>query len=128
MLTFSQQQTLQAAVNRIVPADDYPNAWDAGAGEFFRRLFAREPRFLPQYQAGLDALEAGSRQDAGAAFTALDADRQDALLRRFEAAEASAAFFRLLVEQTLESYYADPSNGGNKNGSAWDMIGYTVTA
>lgn len=128
MLIETQIQTLQAAANRLVPADDYPNAWDAGAGEFFRRLFAREPRFLPLYQAGLDALEAVSTQDAGAAFAARDADAQDALLRRFEAAEDTAEFFRLLVEQTLESYYSDPGNGGNRDRAGWDMIGYRVTA
>lgn len=128
MLTKLQQQTLQAAVSRIVPADDYPSAWDAGAGEFFNRLFEREPRFLPVYQAGLEALQAASLQEAGASLAALDADAQDILLRRFEAAEASAAFFRLLVEQTLESYYADPSSGGNLDGIGWDMIGYKVTA
>ena len=128
MLTQPQIQILQAAVNRIVPADDYPSAWDAGAGEFFRRLFEREPHFLPAYRDGLDALQAASLQEAGVAFAALDADAQDALLRRFEAAEASVAFFRLLVEQTLESYYADPGNGGNLGCAGWDMIGYKVTA
>ncbi len=128
MLTEPQTQTLQAAVNRIVPADDSPNAWDAGAGGFFQRLFEREPRFLPTYQAGLEALEAASLQDAGAAFHALAPEMQDELLCRFEAAEASAAFFHLLVEQTLESYYADPGNGGNRNGVGWDMIGYKITA
>ena len=91
-------------------------------------MFAREPRFLPQYQAGLDALEAAAEASADAPFAALDADAQDSLLRWFEAAEDTAAFFRLLVEQTLESYYADPSNGGNQNSVAWDMIGYKVTA
>ncbi len=128
MLTEPQQHTLQAAVNRIVPADDYPSAWDAGAGEFFRRLFAREPRFLPQYQAGLDALDAAAEASDGIPFAAQDDDAQDGLLRWCEAAEDTSAFFRLLVEQTLESYYADPGNGGNLNGVAWDMIGYKVTA
>ena len=128
MLTNPQTQTLQAAANRIVPADDYPSAWDAGAGEFFNRLFEREPRLLPQYQDGLDALDAAAEASTDTPFAALDADAQDGLLRWLEAAEDTSAFFRLLVEQTLESYYADPSNGGNLNGVAWDMIGYTVTA
>ena len=128
MLTHSQIQTLQAAVNRIIPADDYPNAWDAGAGAFFDRLFRREPRFLPVYQAGLDTLDAEAAGSAGATFAALDPEAQDALLHWFEAAETSAAFFRLLVEQTLESYYADPGNGGNLDRAGWDMIGYKVTA
>ena len=128
MLTDPQTQTLQAAVDRIVPADDYPSAWDAGVGEFFRRLFAREPRFLPVYQAGLDALDAAAEASADAPFAALDAATQDALLRWFEAAEDTAAFFRLLVEQTLEGYYADPGSGGNLKGIGWEMIGYRVTA
>ncbi len=128
MLTEPQIQILQAAVNRIIPADDYPNAWDAGAVEFFHRLFKREPRFLPVYQTGLEALEAAAEASADMPFAALDAAAQDGLLRWFEAAEDTAAFFRLLVEQTLESYYADPGNGGNLNGVAWDMIGYKVTA
>ena len=37
-------------------------------------------------------------------------------------------FFRLLVEQTMEGFYADPGNGGNKGGVSWEMIGYRVTA
>ena len=37
-------------------------------------------------------------------------------------------FFRLLVEQTTEGFYADPGNGGNKDEAAWKMIGYRVTA
>lgn len=128
MLTQSQQHTLQAAANRIIPADDYPDAWDAGAGAYFDRLFQREPRFLPVYQTGLDALDAEAAAAAGAAFAALGLKAQDALLGRFETAETSAAFFRLLVEQTLESYYADPGNGGNLDRAGWDMIGYKVTA
>ena len=128
MLTETQMLTLQAAVNRIIPADDFPHAWDAGASEFFRRLFEREPRFLPAYQAGLEALEAAAEASTDTSFAMLDADAQDGLLRWLEAAEDTAVFFRLLVEQTLESYYADPGNGGNKNGVAWDMIGYEVTA
>ncbi len=128
MLTEPQTHTLQAAANRIVPADDYPDAWDAGAGEFFRQLFAREPRFLPAYRAGLERLDALSLQQAGTSFAVCDPEAQDALLGQFETQEATAVFFRLLVEQTLESYYADPSNGGNLNAVGWDMIGYKVTA
>lgn len=30
----SQQRTLPAAVNRIIPADDYPSAWQAGVGDY----------------------------------------------------------------------------------------------
>lgn len=122
-----QWQTLQAAVDRIIPADDYPSGWEAGVGNFFARLLEREPRFLPVYQAGLDALETEAQTVAGGSFAGLRAEQQDALLARREAGDG-AAFFRLLVEQTMEGFYADPGNGGNKDGVAWDMIGYRVTA
>jgi gluconate 2-dehydrogenase gamma chain len=135
LLTDTQTQTLRAAVQRIIPADDDPGAWQAGGGEFFHRLLMREPQFLPTYRYGLDALEAEAQADGGDGFSSLTPDAQDALLARVEAGEVRAdwpldpaAFFRLLVEQTTESFYADPGNGGNTGGVAWAMMGYRVTA
>lgn len=135
LLTHIQRQTLRAAVDRIIPADDFPGGWDAGVGDFFALLLAREPQFLPAYRSGLDALEAEAQAASGAAFAGLPPDAQDALLARVEAGEVAACwpldpgtFFRLLAEQTTEGFYADPGNGGNRNGVGWDMIGYRVTA
>lgn len=128
VLTSPQSQALQAAVNRIIPADDYPCGWDAGVSDFFTLLFAREPGFVPVYRSGLDALNEEARRAAGSAFADLDAARQDALLTQIEAGGEQAAFFHLLVEQTMEGFYADPGNGGNRDGIAWDMIGYRMTA
>ncbi len=135
-LTGLQQQTLQAAVNRIIPADDYPGGWDAGVGDFFTQLFAREPRFVPAYRRALDALEAEAQAAGAESLAALAAEQQDALLTQVEAGRVRtrwpgvdpASFFRLLVEQTQEGFYADPGNGGNRKGIAWDMIGYRMTA
>ena len=124
LLTETQMQTLKAAADRIVPADDSPSAWDAGAETFFARLFERQPDFLPRYQTGLDRLNSA----AGGAFAALDASAQDALLRGLEVGPALAEFVGLLIEQTLESFYADPGNGGNSLGVSWDMIGHKITA
>lgn len=125
---------MQAAVNRLIPADEYPCGWDAGVGDFFAQLLAREPRFVPAYQTGLDALDAAAQATEQAPFAALPPERQDALLSNVEAGRVRigrphdpAAFFRLLLEQTMEGFYADPGNGGNKNSIAWDMIGYRVT-
>jgi hypothetical protein len=134
MLTEAQWKTLRAAIDRIIPADDYPGGWDAGVGEYFARLLACESRFLPEYQAGLDAL-GHEAEVVGKTFAAMTAEAQDALLANIEAGWVRAnwlvdpaAFFRLLVEQTLEGFYADPGNGGNLDGIAWQMIGYQVTA
>lgn len=124
LITETQIATLKAAADRIVPTDDYPSAWDAGAETFFFRLFQREPRFLPLYQVGLERLNTAS----DAAFAGLNADAQDALLHRLEAEQESRAFVGLLIEQTLESFYADLGNGGNLGGVSWDMIGHKITA
>ena len=133
-LSPSQLQTLQAAVDRIIPADDYPSGWEAGVGDFMARLMTCEPKYLPVYQSGLEALEAEAHTQ-GASFADMKAATQDALLAKIEEGEVQAewpvepvAFFRLLVQQAMEGFYADPGNGGNKGGVAWDMIGYRVTA
>ena len=93
LLTEMQSAALKAAANRIVPPDDYPSAWDAGAGTFFARLFERESRFLPVYQAGLDRLDLA----AGGTFAALSADAQGALLHVLEADKVLGEFVSLLI-------------------------------
>jgi hypothetical protein len=123
MFNQTQQQTLRAAVDRIIPADEFPSGWEAGVGDFLERLLTQEPRFLPGYQRGLDALEAQAEQNNHAPFATLSPDAQDALLSRTD-----EIFLRLLVQQVQEGFYADPGNGGNHNGIAWKMIGYRVTA
>ncbi|MEO7715137.1 MAG: gluconate 2-dehydrogenase subunit 3 family protein [Capsulimonas sp.] len=106
VFTPQEIRTLQAAVNEIIPADDYPNGWDAGVGDYLVALMIRDPRFLPIYQEGLRELASASASGT----------------------EFHSAFFDLLVEHTMEGFYADPGNGGNKEGVAWRMIGYEVTA
>jgi hypothetical protein len=125
-LNSRQGETLRAAVNRIIPADDAPSGWDAGVGGFLALLWEREPQFSPLYQEGLDALEAKAQRAENAAFATLAPAQQDTVLAGFEA-DDTTGFFRLLVQQTMEGYYADPGNGGNKNGVAWDIIGFRVT-
>lgn len=36
----------------------------------------------------------------------------------------TATFFGLLLQLTIEGYFADPMYGGNKDGAAWKMIGF----
>jgi len=115
-LSETQISVLRAAVNRIIPTDDFPSGWDAGAEDFFAQLLTTEPQFLFAYQQGLAFPEAE-------AFVSATPDEQDTLLAKFE-----ASFFSLLVSQTMESFYADPGNGGNKDQIAWKMIGFEVTA
>ena len=123
LLNEHQTKTLQTLVNCIVPADDYPNGWDAGVGEYLARLLTQEPRFLFPYRSGLDAINAEAPD-----FCRLLSPAQNAWLTRLEQDKERGAFFRLLVTHVTEGYYADPGNGGNWGGIAWQMLGYKVTA
>jgi len=43
-LTEELQQTLRAAVDRIIPPDDYPGAWQSGVGYYLARQFEGDLR------------------------------------------------------------------------------------
>ena len=136
MLSPNQQTTLKALMDRIIPPDEDPGAWEAGVGDYLARQFERDLRdSLELYRAGLDALEAEAQASAPAGtvarFAALPAAQQDALLRRIEAGQVAhdwpvdpAQFFQTVVQHVHEGYYSDPGNGGNRDAVAWRMIGY----
>jgi len=120
-------------MNRIVPADDFPSAWEAGAGTYVLRQLAGDLASQVEIlAAGLDALEAEALHSNDAGFTALEAAQQDTLLSRLERRQLDtiwavdpAQFFGLLVTLTIEGFYADPGNGGNREAVSWRMIGFT---
>ena len=134
MLTEQQLATLHALVDRIIPADDFPGGWQAGVGDYLAGQFERDlRRQLGGYRAGLEALDAEAQAAVDSRFADLDAEQQDALLRRIEVGEVvtawpinPAAFFQMAVEHAMEGFYSDPANGGNRDGVAWRMIGFEV--
>ncbi len=128
--TARQTATMRAALDRIIPPDDFPGGWDAGVGEYLRRQLSGDlAPLVADYRAGLDALDAAARTSSGRDFVALTAEEQDALLAAIEAGAhgpALATFFATLVTNAIEGYYSDPGNGGNRDGRAWQMIGFEV--
>ncbi len=118
-----QISVLRSAINRIIPPNDFPSGWDAGAGNFLAQLLTTETQYLFTYQQGLNQIEAEAFLMFRLEFAALEPEQQDLLLVRTE-----KDFFNLLVSQTMEGFYSDPGNGGNKEGIAWKMIGFEVTA
>jgi hypothetical protein len=131
-LTKQQQQTLRAAVDRIIPPDDYPGAWQAGVGDYLARQFESDlSPVLADFCAGLTALEEESFARYQQGFNFLADDERDAVLRHIEAGEvltvwevAPRLFFNLLVRTTAEGFYSDPEQGGNRNGVSWTMTGF----
>jgi hypothetical protein len=125
------QRTLRAVVDRIIPADDFPGAWEAGFPVFLERLLESEPQLLPIYEAGLPALEDESSKHYNSDFADLDVSSQDALLARLVRGDVLTSwpvppplFFETLVRHVSESFYADPGNGGNRDCVSWRMAGY----
>jgi hypothetical protein len=136
MFTERHLVTLRALINRIIPADDFPNGWDAGVGVYLARQFEHDLRPLVEtYRAGLDALDAEAHALGGVGFADLEPHMQDTLLERVEQGAVMTlwpvdpvAFFRIAVAHTAEGYYSDPGNGGNRDGVSWQMIGFEVRA
>lgn len=119
-------------MDRLIPPDDAPGAWEAGVGDYLARQFTGDLRdSVDLYRLGLPALEAEALASAGAPLAALPVEAQDALLRRVEAADVRGAwpidpamFFQTVLTHVAEGYYSDPGNGGNRDSVAWRLIGF----
>src|SRR5687768_8373696 len=100
------QTTLQAAAERIIPADEYPGAWEAGVETYLASQFQGDlAAELWLYEKGLSALDNEAQAQHGQNFAALGEDRQDAVLTRVAAGDVLAAwdvspprFFQMLLQ------------------------------
>lgn len=134
-LTEQQQETLRAAVDRIIPADAHPGAWEAGVGNYLERQFEGDlGPVAADYGAGLSSLEAESVARFQQSFSSLCNEDQDTVLEFIEAGEvltrwdvAPRRFFSLLVNTTAEGFYSDPQQGGNRSAVSWAMTGFEDT-
>ena len=136
MLSDRQVEVLRAAVNRIIPPDEFPGRWEGGVGDYLFRQFERDLKDqVETYAQGLDLLDAEAQVVNGKPFDELDAEAQDQLLTQIELGNVKTAwtvnpalFVQMLAEHCAEGYYSDPTNnGGNRDGIAWKMIGYEVS-
>lgn len=115
---------LRAAVDRIIPADDWPAGWEGGVREYLsvdpisadRDLLWAWPELI-----GLAARLDHEARTAGASdFASLNADAQDTILTMI-AAGSSAPAFDTLRRLSWEGYYAS-SDGRHPAGL--DMVGF----
>lgn len=93
-----------------------------------------QSRFTPAqfYRHAIAAIgKAVGQAHGNRSFHELDASAQDGLLHRMESGDlklegsiTSEAFFKQFQQNVLEGYFSDPIYGGNRNGSAWKMIGF----
>jgi gluconate 2-dehydrogenase gamma chain len=82
------------------------------------------------YRTALAELDAYSADWRGDTFRNLSADDQDAILSAMEKEEidfegvAAKTFFDLILENTIEGFFADPIYGGNRDMVAWRYVGF----
>jgi len=134
-LTPPQIATLRALVDRLIPADDAPGALDAGTDAFILALLDGDGAAeAPLLALGLTQLDhEAAAAHPGQSFATLPPSAQDALLAALErnqpatawpASISAPAFFNRMVDLAAEGFYADPANGGNRDGVSWRLIGY----
>jgi len=132
VLTFSERQSLEAMVSRMIPAGtDGPGALEAGCARYIESALGDAYRSLREaYRAGLAALDSYATSNGGKSFAASGVTEQDKILSDFEKNTRvgdysdSAVFFELVRKHTLEGMFSDPSYGGNANFAGWELIGY----
>src|ERR1044071_763419 len=125
-------ETLRAVVNCLIPADDFPGGYEAGVCDYLERLLqtdlANEAEF---FRAGIEALEAEALVRFDRPFANLSPAEQSSILAAIEVGDvktawpiAPARFFDMLVNTTVEGYYSEPQQGGNRRAISWVMTGF----
>jgi choline dehydrogenase-like flavoprotein len=123
-------------VDRLIPADDFPSGWEAGAGDFIESILGAELKArAPMVESGLGLLDGESRaRHAGVGFADLPSAAQDALIEDLDAGRSttdwgaipSDAFMSFMTQLAAQGFYGDPENGGNRDAVSWSMVGYRL--
>src|SRR5258708_11855807 len=85
-----------------------------------------------RYRAGLAALDACCKQNFSSKnFVSLVPAEQDEILPRMEVgrvpdAESQQPFFELLLQNTMDGFFADPIYAGNRDVVAWTLICFSA--
>jgi gluconate 2-dehydrogenase gamma chain len=127
-----QVALLSAIAERLIPTDERgPGAREARAAQYILEALATDyQRYLPEYVAGLAAIDARSQAADGVPFISLAPERQDAILAEFDRRDATQdpptprSFFDLVLKHTREGMFGDPRWGGNADRVGWELIGY----
>ena len=125
-------QILRAVVDRLIPADEFPGAYEAGVCDYLLKLFETDLRDEAEiFTTGLDAIELEARARFGEPFATLTPAQQSITLEAIQQADVLTSwqispqrFFEMLVCTTAEGFYSDPQQGGNRGAISWTMTGF----
>ena len=153
-LTQPEVRFLDAAVARLIPADDLgPGAKEADVTYFIEqqltsswgshgRNYRQGPwpqgtpqqgfqsRLTPQeiYRAGISETNVHCLKQYEKAFQFLAPQQQTSAAwpggGQIDSLIAGEAFFGLLLRNTMEGFFADPSYGGNRDKTGWKLVGF----
>ena len=125
-------ETLRTVVDCLIPADDFPGAYEAGVCDYLLKLFETDLRDEAEFfMTGLDNIELEGRARFGKPFASLTPKQQSITLEAIQQGDVLTSweispqrFFEMLVCTTAESFYSDPQQGGNRGAISWTMTGF----
>jgi gluconate 2-dehydrogenase gamma chain len=150
-LSNPEAKLLAAMCDRLIPEDEFPSASQAGvidyidlqlAGEWGRGagLYSKGPHFPGKPEQGYQLPYAPAdlyrralktiTQDGETNFLALPTAGRDAFLTELQKGSRELGdipgevFFGILMQNTLEGYFADPIYAGNRDYAGWRMLGF----
>jgi gluconate 2-dehydrogenase gamma chain len=86
------------------------------------------------YRQGIAATQAYCNKTYQRSFGALEAREQDDVLKGLDGGTITFAelpaktFFEMLLQNTLEGFFADPLYGGNRDKIGWKLVGFPGVA
>jgi gluconate 2-dehydrogenase gamma chain len=125
-------QLIRSVVDCLIPADDFPGAYDAGVCDYLLKLFETDLRAEAKFfTAGLESIDLEARARFGEPFANLTPAQQTITLDAIEQGDVLTSwqispqrFFEMLVCTTAEGFYSEPQQGGNRGAISWTMTGF----
>src|SRR5690349_16149839 len=125
-------ETLRAVVDCLIPPDDFPGAYEAGVCDYLERLLHTDlTDQAADFSRGIDAIDAEALARFDKPFAKLRPAEQRSMLAAIEAGSVETSwpvppsrFFEMLVNTTIEGYYSEPQQGGNRGAISWVMTGF----
>lgn len=125
-------EILRAVVDCLIPADDFPGAYEAGVCDYLEHLLQTDLADHAEFfRAGIEAIEAEALVRFDRSFANLSPAEQSSMLAAIELGEVQTSwpvpptrFFEMLVHTTIEGYYSEPQQGGNRGAISWVMTGF----
>jgi hypothetical protein len=114
-LSVTQRETLEAAMDEIIPASDgMPSASAVGGVEYLSSLAEGNAGICEELKKSLDELDRSCRREFGRRFAAIARQQRVGALERLERRDAK--LFASLRDNVYEAYYTQPH--------VWALIGY----